>query len=405
MAGLKIARIVTRLNIGGPAQQVTGLTRTLTPWGWHTVLVTGCPEPREGEMLEEFNTLPMTYHRVPSLRRSLHPIRDLVAWFSILKILLKERPALLHTHMAKAGLLGRAAGTCYRWLTGSPLKMVHTFHGHVLAGYFGRFTNQTFCLLERWLAGITDCLIAISPSVEEDLIRLRVAPREKVRVICLGLPLDALLALPAPHPAPPFKVGLIGRMVPIKNHALLIEAARRLQTQVGEDLIRFELYGDGELRPRLEESVRRLGLERIVSFHGWARNMPEVYAGLNAVVLTSNNEGTPVSIIEALAALRPVVATDVGGVRDLVGRTVKQEGKMALCERGILVPPEDPETLAGALRHIATTAQVVSSTLEAGRCFVQKRLSLERLTRDLDALYRELLKVPGRRIDLVGVGS
>lgn len=388
---LKIIRIVTRLNIGGPAQQVTGLTRTLGSLGWRTVLVTGSPEPGEGEMADLLNGLSITHYPIPWLRRPLHPVRDLLSWLAILKILLKERPALLHTHMAKAGLLGRSAGVFYRFLTQAPLKMVHTFHGHVLAGYFGLFTTLIFRLLERWLAKGTDCLIAVSPSVKEDLIRLRVTAGEKIRVISLGLPLESLLVLPPPQPHDPFRVGLIGRMAPIKNHLLLLQAADRLRSQSTGGSFYFELYGDGELRPQLEESARRMGLEKTVSFHGWTRNMPQVYAGLDAVVLTSNNEGTPVSIIEALAAGRPVIATDVGGVRDLLGRTLGQEGKVAVCERGMLVPPGDPQTLAAALRRIAAHPKISSSTLEAGRCFVRERLSLERLTRDLDALYRELL--------------
>ncbi len=391
----KIVRIITRLNVGGPAQQAAGLSRSLAPLGWRTVLVSGRPEPGEGEMANLLEGLPITHHSISWMRRALHPFRDFLAWWAILQILFRERPVLLHSHMAKAGLLGRLAGVFYRLVTRMPLVMVHTFHGHVLTGYFNRLISWVFRRLELWLARVTDCLIAVSPSVRDELIRLDVASEGKIRVIPLGLALEALLALPPPRPHRPFRIGLIGRMALIKNHALLLQAAHSLRQKEGGTTFRFDLYGDGELRPRLERSVRDLGLEDDVAFHGWSRDMPEVYSALEAVVLTSNNEGTPVSVIEALAAGRPVVATDVGGVRDLLGRTIARDGKVALCERGILVPPGDPDALASALRRLAAQPEWASKTREPGRTFVREQMSLQRLTRDLDALYRELLKKNG----------
>ncbi|MBI1952735.1 MAG: glycosyltransferase [Candidatus Omnitrophica bacterium] len=391
MAERTIVRIITRLNIGGPARQAAGVSRTLGPLGWRTVLVTGQAGLEEGQMTEGLKDLPITHRSVPWLRRRLNPIRDFLAWLAILRILLKERPAILHTHMAKAGMLGRWAGVCYRLLTRSPLVMVHTFHGHVLTGYFGRFASRLFTLLERWMARGTDGLVAVGASVRGELLRLKVSTEEKIRVISLGLPLEDLLALPLPAAHRPFRIGLIGRLVPIKNHALLFQAVKLLDQSGNGGVFRFDLYGDGELRPDLEKLARDLGLQGSVIFHGWAKRMPEVYQALEAVVLTSDNEGTPVSVIEALAAGRPVVATDVGGVRDLLGPVLAREGKVSLCKRGILVPPGDAQTLASALSRLAEHPETAFKAQTAGRDFARENLSLERLTLDLDRLYRELL--------------
>jgi glycosyltransferase involved in cell wall biosynthesis len=213
-------RVITRLNIGGPAQQAAALSEELARLGWETLLAIGTPEPSEGNMEHLLAQRNIRWTRIPWMRRGLHPVRDFLAWGVLLRTLLAEKPQILHTHTAKAGALGRSAGITYRILSRKPLKMVHTYHGHVLTDYFSPVASSVFRTIERSLALFTDCLIAVSPLVRDDLVRLRVAPQEKIRVVPLGFPLQHLKAVgPPPEEGPP-AVGIVGRLVPVKNHTL-----------------------------------------------------------------------------------------------------------------------------------------------------------------------------------------
>jgi glycosyltransferase involved in cell wall biosynthesis len=264
--------------------------------------------------------------------------------------------------------------------------VVHTYHGHVLRGYFSPAKTRAFRFLEARLAGLADALVAVSDSVKQDLVGLRVAPPEKIHVVPLGLELAHLAgALPrgvlraevgVSSDTP--LVGMVGRLVPIKDAAGFLRAARLLHTARPE--VRFALVGDGEERPALEALVRELGIAHAVSFLGWRRDLASVYGDLDVVVNSSRNEGTPVALIEALAAARPVVATRVGGTPDLLGQD----------ERGRLVEPADPQALAAAILQTLGESDAAQRRALAGRAHVLARHSSERLVRDVDALYREL---------------
>ncbi len=395
MSGGKVVRIIARLNLGGPAQQAVGLSAGMAQMGWDTLLLAGHPDPSEGNMEFLLEGRPIRFLRIPPLQRSLHPLKDLRAGWSILRCLLRERPDILHTHTAKAGALGRLAGLAYRWITRSKLKMVHTFHGHVLEGYFHPAAAGFFCWIERRLGAFTDVLLTVSDSVREDLLRLRIGPASKIRVIRLGLPLENLLALDPPRFGQgPLKIGSIGRLAPIKNHGLLLEAIRRLNNMENSHDSHFLIVGDGELRPALEQQIQDKGLSEKVEMTGWKTDLPALYRDLHAVCLTSKNEGTPVALIEAMAAARPVVATEVGGVRDLVGygNDPIAPGKFRSCERGILVRSEDPEGLAQALRFILSEPEAARRMGEAGRRFAAEHYTLKRLIQDVDTLYGEFAK-------------
>jgi glycosyltransferase involved in cell wall biosynthesis len=263
---------------------------------------------------------------------------------------------------------------------------VHTYHGHVLRGYFSPAKTAFFRLLETRLAAAADALVAVSESVRQDLVGLGIAPAGKIRVIPLGLDLAHLTApLPRgllrreagiPDGAP--LVGMVGRLVPIKDVPTFLRAARIVREAKPE--ARFALVGDGEERPALESLRRELGLDGEVTFFGWRRDLAAVYGDLDMVVNASRNEGTPVALIEALAAAKPVVATRVGGTPDLLG-----EG-----ERGRLVPPDDPESLARAVLETLEGSEASRRRAQAGREYVLKRHSSDRLVRDVDALYRDL---------------
>jgi len=315
------------------------------------------------------------------LGREIAPLQDLRALAGLRRLVRAWRPHIVHTHTAKAGLLGRLAARA----AGVP-TIVHTFHGHVLRGYFSPAKTGLFRRLETRLAAATDALVAVSESVKQDLVDLGVARAEKIRVVPLGLDLAHLAAgLPrgvlrretgVPEAAP--LVGMVGRLVPIKDVPTFLRAARLVRAERAD--ARFALVGDGEERSALEALCRQLGLAEAVTFLGWRRDLAAIYGDLDVVVNASRNEGTPVALIEALAAGRPVVATRVGGTPDLLG-----DG-----ERGRLVPPGDPAALARAVLETLDQSEAARRRAQAGREHVLARHSADRLVRDVDALYREL---------------
>ncbi|MDP3703696.1 MAG: glycosyltransferase [Candidatus Omnitrophota bacterium] len=398
---LKILRVIARLNIGGPARQVIELTKRLSVAPFSTVLVTGQPSPHEGDLVSQLPAQ-TTHMTIPELGRTLHPFRDVVAFVKLCRVLRQEQPDILHTHTAKAGALGRLAALWYnatrRGKGSRKILTVHTFHGHVLSGYFGRWMTGVFILVERWLARSTDVLVAVSPSVRDDLLRLRIGRPSQMRVVPLGLDLSVLAEVNGRHeglrhslrlpPTAPL-VGIVGRLVPIKQHELFLRAARRLA--YADPSMRFVVVGDGERREQLVSMTQALGLEDRVRFLGWRLDLPAIYADVDCVCLTSRNEGTPVSLIEAMAAGRPVVATAVGGVPDLLGEIVERARGYDVAERGILVQlAHADEGVAAAVSRLLADAGLRERLTRAGREFVCERLTAQRLVQDMSALYMEL---------------
>lgn len=395
MRSLKIVRVITRLNIGGPAQQAVLLSDPKAHEAWETVLLSGHPEPSEGNMEYLLENRNIRFLRIPSLQRKPHPWRDLRALWLILICLLKEKPDLLHTHTAKAGALGRTAGWLYRILTRRPIRTIHTFHGHIFEGYFNRLNTRLFQLTERWLARRSDRLIAINEALRQDLLKLGIASASKIEVVPLGLPLERLLKLPPPTDGQPLQIGIVGRLVPIKNVELFLEAVRILRDGSQRNHTQFLVIGDGECRGVLERWARQLQILDCVRFLGWQKDLPEIYRQLQVVCLTSQNEGTPLSLIEALAAGRPVIATDVGGVRELLSGSGRSgeispapQGSYEIAERGILIAPDDPSALAKALEHLILHPEVAHRLGEKGRRFVEEQFDLSKLIQNLDQLYR-----------------
>jgi len=406
----KVVRIVTRLNIGGPARQVLLLSHALNRNGWQTVVVCGGPQGSEGDLSHQLNPS-IRLVRVHVLQRAINPLKDALALWQLIRLVFREHPKIIHTHMAKAGMLGRLAGVTYnrvQWMRGRAhrIRLVHTFHGHVLSGYFGRIQTRVFTRLERWMARWTDALIAVSPSVRDDLLMRRIGDQSRIRVVPLGLELSTLLSVNGPShafrdelgvsPTTPL-IGIVGRLAPIKQHELFLQAAKRL---IEADPSRqFVIVGDGERRSELEAMTRQLGLERHVRFTGWRLDLPDVYADLDCVCLTSRNEGTPVSVIEALASAKPVVATAVGGVPDLLGELVEQHEAYQVARRGLLVPlAAQAHGIAAAVERVLADAPLRARLMAEGRAFAKDHLTTERLVRDLEALYDRLLgSVQGSR--------
>jgi glycosyltransferase involved in cell wall biosynthesis len=380
-----VLRLFSRLNIGGPSVHVVLLSAGLRPLGYETRLVVGRESAREGNMLALAEQKGVACEAVAGLGREIAPLRDVRALVGLRRLMRAWKPTIVHTHTAKAGLLGRLAARS----AGVPF-VVHTYHGHVLRGYFSPAKTALFRRIETRLAPLSDALVAVSDAVRRDLVDLGVADGARIRVIPLGLELAHLAGeLPRgvlrsgagiPESAP--LVGMVGRLVPIKDVPTFLRAAR-LVAQVRPDA-RFALVGDGEDRARLEALATELGLSGVVAFLGWRLDLPAVYGDLDVVVNASRNEGTPVALIEALAASRAVVATRVGGTPDLLGR----DG-----ERGALVPPGEPQVLAHAILQTVEESEAARRRARAGREHVLARYTSDRLVRDVDALYREIRAV------------
>jgi len=390
---VKILRVIARLNMGGPALHVAYLTEGLTKRGYDTTLVSGSLARGEDSMAFVADAHGVEIVRIDELGREISPLRDLLATIRLARLIRKERPQILHTHTAKAGTVGRVAAL----LAGSrkPPIVVHTFHGHVLRGYFGPVRTLLFRLLERWLAASTTALVAVSPQVRDDLVALGIAPRERFVVIRLGIELDERVALEKNGrsesrrylgiPGDRFTVGWIGRMTAVKRTDDVLVAFKRLREH-GVDAV-LCMVGDGPDRVQLEQRAHELGLARDTVFLGYQEDVAPFYAAFDALVLPSGNEGTPVSVIEALAAELPVVATRVGGVPDVV-----QDG-----EDGFLVETGATDDLADRLARLARDPELRARMGKHGRERVLPRYAVERLVEDVDELYRSLLSAAGWR--------
>jgi glycosyltransferase involved in cell wall biosynthesis len=379
-----VMRIIDRLNVGGPAIHAVMTTKGLDPRRFRTVLVVGSIEPHEGDMsylLEEHGISEVV--SIPTLGREMRPLRDLVTAWQLFKVMRRERPQVVHTHKAKAGAVGRAVAFACR----VPVR-VHTFHGHVLRGYFGPLKSRAFTLLERLLARVTTQLVVPSDKLADELAgSFALAPRARFQVVPLGFDLSpfmsadqhrGLLRAELGVPASSKLIGIVGRLVPVKDHATFVAAAEALCTRRAD--CRFVIVGDGELRSTVEEDIARRGLTSRFHFLGWRRDLARVYADLDAVVLSSINEGTPVSLIEAMACGRSVVSTNVGGVADVLRGGA----------RGELVPPRDPEALAAGIeRALTPEAQLRAADV---RRAIDEEFSFRRLCRDLEEMYLGLLK-------------
>jgi glycosyltransferase involved in cell wall biosynthesis len=379
--------VIARLNMGGPALHVAYLSAGLRERGYDTTLVAGTLAVGEESMAGVADGLDVPIVTVPELHREISPLRDVRAVYHLAGLIREVRPQILHTHTAKAGTIGRLAAV----LAGdaAPPIVVHTFHGHVLRGYFGPLRSGLFRLLERFLATRTTALVAVSPEVRDDLVTLGIAPAEKFTVVRLGIELDErvgadvdgaetrrLLGISDGR----FVVGWIGRMTGVKRTDDVLLAVRRLR-DLGVDAL-LCMVGDGPDRETVERRAQELGIVRECLFLGYQEDVARFYAAFDALILPSANEGTPVSAIEALAGGRPVVATRVGGVPDVVRDGVD----------GFLVEPGDVDAMADRLARLAADPDLRRRMGEVGASSVRERYAVERLLDDTDELYRRLLE-------------
>jgi glycosyltransferase involved in cell wall biosynthesis len=383
---IRVLRVIARLNLGGPAYHVSLLSARLDPARYDTVLAIG----RVPALEESFEDVAVRYgarlQTVEGLGPDIRPLSDLRAMIALTRLIRRLRPDIVHTHTAKAGVLGRIAVVLAR---GRRPVVLHTYHGHVLEGYFGPVTNRLYRAIERALARVTDCLIGVSQATVDDLVRLGIAPRERFRVVPLGLDLDQFLDLRQSDgldfrrtlDVGPDEVLLVyvGRLEPIKRLDVMLRAFARAR-RAGEP-VRLAVVGDGAMRRSLATLAGELGLTHHVHFLGYRRDLEAIVAGADIAVLTSDNEGTPVFLIEAAAGGRPAVATLVGGVPDIVTE-----------DTGALAAPGDEAGLAAGIVRLSGDRALRERMGRNARERVHERYRSSRLLEDVDATYGELMQ-------------
>ena len=377
---VRVLQMITRLNVSGPTMHVTLLAQKLGAPDFESTLVCGTLEPGEGDMAyfaEAHGVTPMV---IPELGRALHPVRDIKTFWKVYKLIQEVKPDVVHTHTAKAGFIGRMAAR----MAGTPV-IIHTFHGHIFEGFYSWPVNRFFILLERLAGRNSDTIITLTDGLRRELAeKYHVARKGRMTVLPLGMDLNVFAQMPRKNgtfraawniPADVPLVGIVGRLSSVKNHTLFLQAAAQVRASLPG--ARFVILGDGETRLALESQVEALGLKDAVTFTGWQRDLAPLYSDLDALVVSSLNEGTPVSVIEALAACCPVVTTAVGGLPDVL-----DHGAL-----GKLTPPGNADALAAA---IIETILNPPDGREAQRLMLD-RYGIDRLVQDLKSLYRGLL--------------
>lgn len=391
----RVLRILNRLIIGGPAINATYLSKYMTDF--ETKLVIGGKDDHEEEATHLTDRLGIEPVYIPHMKRAINPLNDRIAYNEVRDLIRKFKPDIIHTHAAKAGVLGRlAAYNC------KVPVILHTFHGHVFHSYFSKMQTNSFIMIERYLAKKSSGIIAISESQKNELANVyNICEPEKIEIIPLGLDIDKFIQNPEKKRAEFRKkffieedeiaIGIIGRIVPVKNHQLFVAAADRLRKMTNKKL-KFLIVGDGDIRQHIQSECLKRHFDYVyfpeekrsasVIFTSWQTQIDNVLDGLDIVALTSHNEGTPLSLIEAQAAGKPLVSTNVGGVLDVVNPQLKN----------FVTPPGDEEQFANALLQLVENEQLRHSIGERGREFALNKFSYQRLVKDMSEYYYRLLR-------------
>lgn len=371
---IRVLHIITRLDVGGSTENtVISATRMPRP-EFACGLISGqTTEPPPG-LAEDLTRAGVPWTQIRHLRRPVNPVADGRALWHLYRAIRRARVDIIHTHSSKAGFLGRLAAR----IAGAS-HIVHTPHGHVFEGYFSPMVRSAFIALERAAARFTDRIITLSDGEARDHLRHGIGRPEQFVTIPSGVDLDAVTAAPPVRPVSGGPViGAVARLVPIKGLQHLVDAAPQVLRHCAQ--ARFLLVGEGEMRPALEEQARGLGLEDRITFTGYRPDAPSLLAGMDVFVLPSLNEGMGRVLVMAMALGKPIVATRVGGVPELLG-----DG-----EAGLLVPPGDPAALAEAVCSLLRDPTRAQGLGEAGRRRVH-RYSVEAMLDMLAKLYREVM--------------
>ena len=391
----KILRILNRFNVGGPTYNVAYLTKYLSD-KYETILIGGEKEDSEASSEYILKELQIPYTLLPEIRRGINLRRDFKAFRHVVEIIKKEQPTIVHTHASKAGLIGRLAAIyCH------VPYIFHTFHGHIFHSYFGKAKTLFFIYIERFLARKTTAIIAISEIQKDELANTyKICPAEKIEVVPLGFDLtrfsenteEKRMAFRKKYNIKDneIAVGIIGRLTPIKNHKLFIDAVQECSRRNPQLSIRAFIIGDGESKADLQAYCNANGIpynistdktfDKLITFTSWIQNADMAYAGLDLVTLTSFNEGTPVSIIEAQAAGKPIVATNVGGIGDIV-----KEGDTALLSTTSF------EDFSLKLNTLLTNSDLRKKMCQNSISFSTTQFSYKRLCNDMEKVYEKHL--------------
>ncbi|HQI69501.1 MAG TPA: glycosyltransferase [Bacteroidales bacterium] len=399
----RVLRIINRFNLGGPTYNAAYLTRYMSP-DFQTLLVGGMKEESEENsefIVRNLGIVPIT---IPDMHRSINPMKDIIALRKICEIIEDFRPDIVHTHASKAGALGRRAA--YKMKV--PV-IIHTFHGHVFDAYFSGVKSYMYQHIERALARKSTKIIALSPIQRDDLVhKYRICSEDKVRVIPLGFDLNRFrenkeekrIQFRADYllDDDEIAIGIVGRIVPIKNHNLFLEGVKHVVEKYGKKIRAF-IVGDGEDKIKVMDKCRELGLSTVdftlekrkaaVTFTSWIKDVDVVNAGMDIITLTSLNEGTPVSLIEAQASGKPIITTNVGGIENIV-----MPGRTAL-----LSDNRVPGDYQQKLLTLVEDEQLRNEFSLAGWEFVNQKFSYNRLVSDMNNLYNELLALSNKTIN------
>ncbi len=396
MKVIKVLRIINRFNLGGPTYNVAYLTKYLSP-EFETLLIGGAKDDSEESSDFILDNLGLKPVIIDEMKRKLSFKNDYIAYKKIKRIIEEFKPDIVHTHASKAGTLGRlAAKSC------GVKVLVHTFHGHVFHSYFGKLTTSFYKNIERYLARHTSAIIAISEIQKMELVQEhRICSSEKVSVIPLGFDLTKfqtnqeekriLFRTKYDLDEDEIAISIIGRVVPVKNHILFLEGLK-IVSQKSTLRIRAFIVGDGEERKKIESKASELKIpfvregeryeKKLLTFTSWIKEVDIVLAGSDIIALTSFNEGTPVSLIEAQAANKPIVSTNVGGIENVV----IPDKTALLCES------YNVEQFSNQLLKLIESPELRSDMGQLGWEHVKKKYHYERLVNDVENLYRRLLK-------------
>jgi glycosyltransferase involved in cell wall biosynthesis len=393
---IKVLRIINRFNLGGPTYNVAYLSKYLSD-DFETLLVGGAKDESEESSDFIVNNLGLNPIIVEEMMREIDLKNDFTAYKKIKKIIQEYKPDIVHTHASKAGTLGRlAASSC-----GVPI-IIHTFHGHVFHSYFGKLKTAFYKNIERYLAKKSTAIIAISEIQKSELVDIhKICKSEKVHIVPLGFDLSKF------HENQELKrklfrekynladdeiaISIIGRLVPVKNHTLFLEGLKQVSTQTSKKIRAF-IIGDGESRAEIEAKATELGVpfidgtkstqKTLLTFTSWIKEIDIALAGSDIIALTSYNEGTPVSLIEAQAANKPIVTTNVGGIENVV-----LPNKTAL-----LCDNNNATEFSNELLKLLEDDVLRNTMSQNGWMHVKEKFHFTRLVSDMEKLYKKLLK-------------
>ena len=379
----RILRIVNRFNLGGPTFNSAYLTKYLSP-EYKTLLIGGKHTDSEESSDHILNELDVSFLKIEEMSREVSLQNDYKAYKKIKEIIAEFKPDIVHTHASKAGLLGRLAARKM-----GVKVIVHTFHGHVFHSYFGKLKTEIFRNLEKFLAKRTDKIIAISNIQKQELSeKYKIAKPNKFEVIPLGFDLSKYQENTTQNRKifrdkfqindDTIAISIVGRLVPIKNHKLFIDAINQLLKKSDKEIKAF-IVGGGELFDELKEYVASLNLQNEIIFTSWIKETELVYAGSDIIALTSLNEGTPVSLIEAQASGLPIVSTNVGGVSDIT------------FENSSIIVNQEIEELSNAFIEIISKFDTFKLNAEKNKTKIIENFGYKRLINDYKKLYSELL--------------